>query len=139
MGVKNFPCVLFGHISLFLGLAGVSFRNGVSIPPVVADLFPHTLRSFFLWLCGFLKDNLIPKMVEPLYVTSHYLVFSPLVQIISPKFLVSAPVFQYVVAHNENLMKEMALEMISLIRANLKYPGEFDILLNRFVRRKHRL
>jgi hypothetical protein len=44
-----------------------------------------------------------------------------------------------VVAHNENLMKEMALEMISLIRANLKYPGEFDILLNRFVRRKHRL
>jgi hypothetical protein len=28
-GIKNFPCVLYGDISLFLGLAWVSFRNGV--------------------------------------------------------------------------------------------------------------
>jgi hypothetical protein len=27
--VKNFPCVLYGNIALFLGLAWVSFRNRV--------------------------------------------------------------------------------------------------------------
>jgi len=41
--------------------------------------------------------------------------------------------------YSMNMAKEMALEMISLIRANLKYPEEFDVPLNRFVRRKYQL
>ena len=55
-------------------------------------------------LCGFLKDDLIAKMVELLDLTSHYHVFSPCVQIVLSKFFVSTPVFQCMIAHNENLM-----------------------------------
>jgi multimeric flavodoxin WrbA len=38
-----------------------------------------------------------------------------------------------------NQAKEMVNQMISLIRANLKYPEEFDAPMPRFVRKKYRL
>ncbi len=38
-----------------------------------------------------------------------------------------------------NMVKEMVRQMISLIKANLKYPDEFDVPLIRFVRRKYQL
>jgi multimeric flavodoxin WrbA len=41
--------------------------------------------------------------------------------------------------YSMNAAKEMAREMTSLIRAGLKYPEEFDVPLNRFVRRKYHL
>ncbi len=41
--------------------------------------------------------------------------------------------------YSMNGAKEMARQMLSLIRANLKYPEEFDVPLNRFVRRKYHL
>ena len=81
------------------------FQERGLIPPVVDDLFPHTVvRVFINCLCCLLKDYLVSKMIEPLYITPRYLVFSSLVQIISTKFLVGMPVFQYVVAHDEDLM-----------------------------------
>ncbi len=46
----------------------------------------------------------VSKMIEPLYVISRYFVFSSLVQVICAKLLVGTPVFQYVVAHDEDLM-----------------------------------
>ncbi len=39
--------------------------------------------------------------------------------------------------YSMNGAKEMARQMVALIRANLKYPEEFDVPLNRFVRRKY--
>ena len=40
-------------------------------------------------------------------------------------------------ANAVNLAKEMVLQMIALIRANLKYPQEFDEPINRYVRKKY--
>ena len=37
-------------------------------------------------------------MVEPLDITPRYLVFSSLVQVVYPQFLVGTSVFQYVIA-----------------------------------------
>ena len=77
------------------------FQERGLIPPVVDDLFPHTVVNVFVCLCRFLKGYLVSKMIEPFDVTSRYLVFSSLVQIISAKLLVGTSVFQYVVAHDE--------------------------------------
>jgi hypothetical protein len=36
-----------------------------------------------------------------------------------------------------NMVKEMVHQMLSLVNANLKYPEEFDMPLQRFVRNKY--
>src|SRR4030042_3205427 len=43
-------------------------------------------------------------MVEPFDITPRYFVFSSLVQGVYSKFLVGTSVFQYVIAHDKNLM-----------------------------------